>query len=81
MAAMRYTYPAERPHYIREWRQFRGIRKAELARRTGLSKASITRIERGSQQPPLDTLRQIGDALGVQVGMLISTPPTTHIQK
>jgi transcriptional regulator with XRE-family HTH domain len=45
---------------------------AEVARRTGLDQAVISRLEGGKHQPRLDTLRRIADALGLGVAELLS---------
>lgn len=45
----------------------REMSKSELARRMGLKKSAMTRTLSGSGNLTLDTLSQLGDALGVDV--------------
>ena len=44
-----------------------GMTQAQLADRCGIAQAHIARIEAGRYSVGLDTLAQIGDALGVKV--------------
>jgi ribosome-binding protein aMBF1 (putative translation factor) len=44
-----------------------GLTQADLAERTGIDQADISRIERGSANPTERTLSRIGDALGAEL--------------
>lgn len=48
-------------------RERRGLTQAELAERTGIDQADISRIERGSANPTERTLSRIGEALGAEL--------------
>jgi transcriptional regulator with XRE-family HTH domain len=50
---------------IRQAREAAGISQRELARRSGILQPMLSRIENGLQQPCLNTLRTIAQALGV----------------
>src|SRR5207248_1925289 len=53
---------------IRARREARGLSQAELAARTGLAPAYISRIERGAVvRPRRATLQKLGSALGFRV--------------
>ena len=54
---------------IRQERIDKGISTAEVCRRTGLSKTHWTRIEKGQNALPIDTLRNIEKALGTSFGV------------
>ena len=56
---------------IRQARITVGISQEELARRVELSRTSIVNMESGRQRPPLATLYDIADALGVQATELL----------
>lgn len=43
----------------------------ELARQVGVSWVTVSRWERGEHEPPLQMLRRIADALGVQPSELL----------
>lgn len=43
----------------------------ELARRSGVSRAYLSRLEMGRHDPPLSRLRKIAKALGVKVSELV----------
>ena len=52
---------------VRAWRERRGIKQAELARRSGLDTATISRIERNKQtNPTTDTVQRLAAALGIK---------------
>lgn len=55
---------------IRLERIRRGIPQAELARRTGIAQANISKIESGKQDILVSTLFQISSALGVHPSLL-----------
>lgn len=55
---------------IRELRLAAGLTQAELARRTGIHRPNIARVEAGRHTPSLETLARLAQAIGV---------PTTHV--
>ncbi len=55
---------------LRELRLAAGLTQAELARRTGIHRPNIARVEAGRQTPSLETLARIANAIGVS---------TTHV--
>lgn len=58
---------------IREIRVKRGLSISELAKKAGISKSIISKIERKEVVPSLITLCKISKALGVDLGDLINT--------
>jgi len=44
-----------------------GITQKELAQKTGLTQALISRIESGKSHPTIDTLKRIADGLGLRL--------------
>lgn len=61
---------------IRTLRQSAGITAAEVARRTGLSTAMLSRIERGSVSPSIASLELIAHALHVPIGRFFANYET-----
>lgn len=59
---------------IRQLRERKGVSLRELARRSGLGVATLSRIESGEANPRLSTLLQLADVLGVFVGQLFQKP-------
>jgi transcriptional regulator with XRE-family HTH domain len=57
---------------IRTLRQAAGLSATELAHRTGLSSAMLSRIERGNVSPSLASIAKIAGALEVPVGRLFA---------
>jgi len=57
---------------IQRFRDERAISIAELARRAGVSKQTVSSLEGGEGNPTVDTLDRIGDALGVSVRALLT---------
>lgn len=56
---------------IRRRREARGVTQAALARRAGLSRMHMIRIERDEISPTLDTLEKVAKALRVTVRNLL----------
>ena len=48
---------------MREWRKYRGLTQAELARATSTTQAAIALIESGKRNPTIETARKFADAL------------------
>ncbi|GAA1765950.1 XRE family transcriptional regulator [Nostocoides vanveenii] len=66
---------------IRLRREQRGLSAAELARRAGLSKATLSGLESGTGNPTIDTLEAIALALALSLTDLLSpeAPDTVHV--
>lgn len=60
---------------IRQLRERKGVSLRELARRSGLGVATLSRIESGEANPRLSTLRQLADVLEVSVTELFVKSP------
>ena len=56
---------------IRRLREARGLSQEALARKAGLARLTVIRIETGSQSPTLDSLERVAKALGVRLRALI----------
>ena len=54
-------------------REQAGITQVELAERTGISQADISRIERGATSPTAKTLQRIAEALNAEVRLVAKT--------
>jgi len=50
----------------------RGLSVTELAERAGMKRPNLSRLEHGRQQPALETLERIAEALGLPVAVLVS---------
>lgn len=57
---------------VRRFRQERALSLGELARRSGLSKQTLSKIEQGVGNPTVDTLAQLGAALDVSIRRLLT---------
>ncbi|MBB3728080.1 helix-turn-helix domain-containing protein [Nonomuraea dietziae] len=67
---------------IQRRRLQRGMSQAELARRTGLSKGTLSQLEAGGGNPTIDTLDAIAVALGIPLTDLLTRqagPGTHHV--
>jgi len=80
------------PEYIRMLRKRLGITQKELARRAGVSQSLIARIEKGTVDPRLSTLRKILNVLesaepmgervvNVMRGPVVSVEPDTPLEE
>lgn len=66
---------ARRRHFVREWRQYRGLSQDRLAERLEMSKASLSRIESGKQPYTQDVLEALAYALACEPADLIVRNP------
>lgn len=65
------------PHYLKEWRKFRGMTQQELADRLDTSKSVISDMERGELQLSPKWLRRIAPILETQPGHILDHDPAT----
>ena len=56
---------------LREARKTRGLTVAELARRAGMKRPNLSRLEHGRHRPSLDTLERLAEVLGIPVASLL----------
>jgi len=63
-------------HFIREWRQYRGLTQEKLADRLETTKANISRIENLKQGYTQDFLEACADKLSTDTASLIMRDPT-----
>ncbi len=56
---------------LRELRLAAGLTQAELARRTGIHRPNIARVEAGRHTPSLETLARIANAIGVSTTQVL----------
>lgn len=68
--------PAETliPRRVREERLQRGLTLDQLAARADVSRAMISKIERGESSPTAVLLSRIGDAMGLSLSALMTEP-------
>ncbi|GKX30569.1 hypothetical protein SH1V18_30490 [Vallitalea longa] len=56
---------------IREIRELRKYNKSQLAKKAGISKATISKIENYKESPTIETLEKIAIALDVKISDLL----------
>lgn len=56
---------------VRELRHKAGLRQEDLAKKAGIARPNIARIERGAHEPSTRTLRRVAEALGVPLARLL----------
>lgn len=59
---------------VKHARSRKGWRQEDLARRTGIARPNIARLEAGRHVPKLPTLSILADALALDVKTLVSIP-------
>ncbi|RYF61890.1 MAG: XRE family transcriptional regulator [Comamonadaceae bacterium] len=57
---------------VRRYRQERGLSLGELARRSGLSKQTLSKVEQGVGNPTVETLTMLGAALDIPARRLLT---------
>lgn len=57
--------------YIQKKRAVRGMTQQELADAAGISRTCLSLIENGMAEPKIETMKKVGDALGVRWQELI----------
>ncbi len=65
---------------LRRMRIARRLSLSELARATGMSKATLSSIESGRSNPTVETLASLAEALRVSLGELLEEPPLGEIR-
>jgi transcriptional regulator with XRE-family HTH domain len=63
-------------HFLRHWREYRGLNQDQVAAAIGISKASVSRIENGITPYTQDTVEACARIFGCTVADLVSRPPT-----
>ncbi|MFG6476317.1 helix-turn-helix domain-containing protein [Microbacterium sp. P06] len=58
-------------HALRREREAAGVSVSELARRAGVSKATVSQLEGGAGNPSVETLWALADALGVAFAVFV----------
>lgn len=74
---------------VRSLRKGRQMTQEDLAERSGLTSEAVTRVERGTRKPTIDTLSKLAHGLGVDVtdllgsGDVVPATPTMseHLRK
>ena len=64
------------PHYIKEWRKYRGLTQEQLAERIGIARSYLTKIERGARRYDQPFLEAAADALRCEPGDIIMRDPS-----
>lgn len=65
-------------HFVREWRQYRGLSVEKLAALAGLSGSMISQLERGKTTYTQTTLDKLATALNCQCWQLLASGPAEN---
>lgn len=65
---------------LRRLRIARRLSLSELARATGMSKATLSSVESGRSNPTIETLAALAGALRVSLGELLEEPPAGEVR-
>lgn len=65
---------------IHSARKARNLRQSDLAERSGIAQADISRIERGQIAPTTPTLLKLTDALGVEIQFVLTEPDSASTE-
>ena len=65
---------------LRRLRIARRLSLSELARATGMSKATLSSVESGRSNPTIETLAALAAALRVSLGELLEVPPAGKVR-
>jgi transcriptional regulator with XRE-family HTH domain len=64
---------------LRAGREAAGLSLAELARRSGVARATLTSLEAGEGNPTLETVYALANALGLPISALIGEPDVASV--
>lgn len=65
------------PHYVREWREYRGLNQKQLSERVGIGESAVSKIETGAKPLMQSRLEKFRDAFGLdEVADLFRPPPS-----
>ena len=67
--------PIRKRHYVKEWREFRGLNQEQLADRVGRSRGLISQIESGSTALTEDMIFALADAFSCEPWDLFRVNP------
>jgi transcriptional regulator with XRE-family HTH domain len=62
------------PIYLKEWRNALGVTVRALESRSGVSLASIVRIESGRQDPTVSLIERLAEGLEIETTQLFRPP-------
>jgi transcriptional regulator with XRE-family HTH domain len=65
---------------LRALRARRKLSIVALAERSGVARATLTKLEAGRGNPTIDTLYALADALGIALSDVIGEPTTTRVE-
>lgn len=63
-------------HFIKEWRNHRGLNQEQLAERVGVSRPQLSRIESNKREADLALLERLAEALMTDPASLIMRDPS-----
>lgn len=63
------------PHFLREWRDYRGMTQDQLADKAKIGRAAISKIESGKKPLMQNRLPKFAEALGIAIPQLYEKPP------
>lgn len=66
---------AKRPHFIRDWRQHRGLTQQKFAERVGVTKSYVSKIESGARRYDQPFLEAAAEVLRCEPADLIMRDP------
>ncbi|MBK8519388.1 MAG: helix-turn-helix transcriptional regulator [Chitinophagaceae bacterium] len=59
---------------IRTWRELKGLKQVDLAKRIAISPEALSNIETGVSKPNIERLEDIADALEIEINQLLVNP-------
>jgi DNA-binding XRE family transcriptional regulator len=63
---------------LRAIRRSRNLTQKEVAERAGISQPALSRIELGGGVPDIETLRRLGNAMGVRFRVIVGNEEADH---
>lgn len=69
--------PITAVHYLKEWRQARGVTIEQMQQQSGINKSHISRVENRQRQYRQDMVEAYARILHVPIGDLLTVSPTT----
>ena len=66
-------------HFLAQLRREKGMTQKELAERTGIDQADISKLENGTRNPSQKLLKRLADGMGMDLKLVFTPKKNGHL--